>query len=138
MPAPARQTTSPLAVDGALVSFDSGGTINIGDVVVVSGAWQVSQSAGASKAAIGVALSATTAANQKVLVATKGIVYVKAAGAINAGDIVSSAASGQVAAIADSATTPTGTDVDASRQVLGIALTAATNAGDYLYVYLVR
>lgn len=68
-------------------------------VVELVGNRLVAAAGAASVKVVGVAVTDTTAAGQPVTVATDGVWPCKAAGAINAGDLVASGAAGTVAAI---------------------------------------
>lgn len=109
------------------ITMTAGADITAGQVLIVSGARTVSPSTAASAAAIGTA--ATNASNgDRVAVLVGGVQRIVAAGAINAGAHVISAASGRVATIG----------AGTFDQDLGIALTAATNAGDVIEVRVTR
>ncbi len=88
---------TPLFKPGQEVTLTASATITGGNVVVVSGDETVAPSSGASAAAVGVA-KYDAANGAKVGVVMGGVHELAASGAINAGDPITSAASGAVAA----------------------------------------
>ncbi len=81
------------------ITFTADAAITAGQVVYVSGDRLVTPTSGVSKAVIGVAAH-DAADTEKVLVLVGGVVKVTAGGTIAAGGLVTSAADGEVAAIA--------------------------------------
>lgn len=107
------------------LTFTADAAITAGQVVYLSAARQVTPTAGASAAVIGVA--ATDAADgDKVAVLVGGVVKVTASAAIAVGALVVSAAAGKVATIAS----------NTFDKLIGRALTAATDDGDVIEVRL--
>ena len=146
--------TTALVSDRYLITaeVDTGATVTAGQVVYISAAGfipKVKPSDGVRKDVIGVALTGG-AAGKKVTVICRGLVRVVASGAISMGARISSAASGQVAAVSVMAAPAGGSSqyydttispsiqaqLDKTEQWIGRALTAATNPGDVIYALL--
>lgn len=107
------------------ITFTADAAITAGQLLFVSANRQVTPTAGASAAVIGVA--ATDAADgDKVTVLVGGVVKVVASGAIAAGALVVSAAGGKVATIA----------ANTFDKLVGRALTSAAADGDVIEVRL--
>ncbi|MFI8593737.1 capsid cement protein [Microbacterium sp. NPDC078428] len=107
------------------ITFTADAAITSGQVLYVSAARQVTPTAGASAAVIGVA--ATDAADgDKLNVLVGGVVKVVASAAISAGGLVVSAADGKVAPIA----------ANTFDKLVGRALTAAAADGDVIEIRL--
>ncbi len=105
----------PLFKPGASLPYTASAAITGGQVLVVSGSGTVAPAGAASRAVVGVA-AADVANGDRVTIHTGGVQRPIAAAAIAAGDIVVSAAAGQVA--------PFGANTD-TLLVIGIALTSA-------------
>lgn len=92
---------------------------------MVSGSGTVAASSGASVAWLGVAAFDATSGDQ-VTIEKGGVQRPLASGTVNAGDQVVSAANGRVATLA-AAAGATAADINSARQVIGVALTTATD-----------
>lgn len=108
---------APLHKPGEAFTRTTSGAVTAGQVVIVSGVDTVAPSAGASAAALGVA-AFDAASGADVTVLTGGVHILAASGAITAGDLVTSAASGAVAAFS-------GTTYST---IIGIALNTAASS----------
>jgi hypothetical protein len=119
----ARAPGNIYSLPGSIVAFTAGAAITKGQLVKVTGNMTVSPAAAATDAVIGVAIT-NAAANSKVSVIVGcPIVYVTAGGAISAGAVVTSDASARAVA-----------STTAGDRILGIALEAASAAGDVILV----
>ena len=107
------------------LSFEADGAVSRGDVLYISGDNKVKATTGALGTVIGVA-AVDAADGELVTVQADGIAKVVASGAIAAGAIVVSAASGRVATVAS----------NTFDKVLGKALQEATTAGDVIEILL--
>ena len=107
------------------ITFTADAAITAGQVLYVSAARQVTPTAGANAAVIGIAAH-DAADGDKVLVLVGGVVKVVASAAISAGALVVSAAAGKVATIAS----------NTFDKLIGRALTAASDDGDVIEVRL--
>jgi hypothetical protein len=105
------------SLPGDIVTFTAGATITKGQLVKVSGAMTVSPAAAATDAVIGVAVTNSTSTGKVSVIVGCPIVYVTAGGAISAGAVVGSDASGNAVAVST-----------AGNRALGIALEAASAA----------
>lgn len=109
---------------GDIVSFTTGAAVTEGRLVAISGDWTVEETAGESRAVVGVALQTSSAAGDVIPVQLLGYVFrLTASGAVAAGNQVVSAANGAAAALADAAGA-TAADINHARAVLGVALEA--------------
>jgi hypothetical protein len=99
-----------------------------GQVLVVSGVGTAAPSGGASLAVVGVAaFDAASGDSVTVLPLTRETIHrLTASGTVTAGDQVISAAGGKVAALA-AAAGAAASDINAARQVIGVAHTTATD-----------
>lgn len=116
----------PIRTPGDALVSTASATITGGTIVAVSGNGTVATAGATSLNWVGVA-AFDASANDTVTIFTGGVQEVTASGAITAGDLVVTAASGQVATLA-SVTTPTAGDVTGTRAIVGVALTTAANA----------
>lgn len=103
-----------------------------GRVLAVSGAGTVAHAGAASAAVVGVA-GFDAASGAKVTIFRGGVQRLVASAAITAGDQVITAAAGKVASLA-AASGNTAGDINAARQVIGVALTTASADGDVIDV----
>ncbi|MGI5247782.1 DUF2190 family protein [Dactylosporangium sp. CA-139066] len=110
---------------GQAITRSATATITGGQLVTVAGA----VAAADSVTWLGVADKDVTSGNQ-FGVLCGGVQYLTAAGAISAGTSVKCAANGQVTTFVDG--------TDAMLRFVGIALDAATNAGDVIAVRMAR
>lgn len=101
----------PVFMPGQAVTFTASEAVKAGQLVEVSGAYQVKPAVAASVKVVGVA-GRDTAAGGRTVVYTGGVQKVTAEGAVNAGDRVAAAAGGKVKT--------------STTAVVGVALTAAT------------
>jgi hypothetical protein len=125
----------PLHDDGESITRQASATITGGQVVMVSGSGTVATATAGVSTWLGVA--AFDAANgDNVTIFCDGVQRLTASGTVTAGDLVVTAASGQVATAA-AVTTPTAGDVTTTRGLVGLALTTATN-GNLVEVKLAR
>lgn len=115
----------PKYTPGQAITSQASAAITGGQLVAVSGAGTVAPTVGATTAWLGVA-AFNAAIGDKVTLHKGGVQRIVAAGAINAGDQVISAAAGRVASLAAAATATVG-DINAARQVVGTALTTAAD-----------
>jgi hypothetical protein len=126
---------------GVVEAFPSGATkvtrtvaaaITAGRLVEVAGVGTVQHAAAASLKVLGVALEgsdgvgAGTGAADKIAVATGGVFYLTASGAVTAGDQLIAAANGQVSTLA-AAAGATAADINNARAVIGTALDTIAN-----------
>ena len=114
--------------EGKYLPFTAEVDIQAGQVVELNGEGVVVPAGDGSTKVIGVALI-NAKAGEKVTVVTEGVVEVVAAGTINAGDKVQSAAGGKVATWSASA-------AGDSAKIIGIALTSASADGDKVIVLM--
>ena len=114
--------------EGRHLPFTAGADITAGQVVELSGDGTVVPAGDGSTKVVGVALT-NAKAGEMVTVVTEGVVEVIAAGAINAGDKVQSAAGGKVAKWTASA-------AGDSAKIIGTALTSALADGDKVKVLM--
>ena len=115
----------PLFKPGQAITSQASAAITGGQLVAVSGSGTVAPTAAATVAWVGVA--AFDAGNgEKVTIHKGGVQRIVASGAITAGDQVVAAAAGKVATLA-AAATAVAADINAARQVVGVALTTATD-----------
>lgn len=125
----------PLHDDGDAITRQASATITGGQLVQVSGSGTVAPAGAIAATWLGVA--AFDAANgDNVTVYCSGVQRLVASGSVTAGDLLVSAATGQVASAA-AVTTPTPGDVTTTRALVGLALTTATN-GNVVEVKLAR
>lgn len=110
---------SPIFSEGESFTRTTSGAVTAGQALVVSGDDTVDASSGASVAYIGIAAYAA-ASGAEVTVLSGGVHELAASGAIAAGELVTTAASG---AVATQATPSAGNDI----QVIGVALKAAAS-----------
>ena len=115
----------PLHLPDLAFTRQASGTILGGQLVAVSGSGTVAVAGAASLSVVGVAAFDVTV-GQNVTVFCAGVQRPTASGAITAGDLLVSAANGQVSTAA-AVTTPTAGDVTTSRAIVGLALTTAIN-----------
>lgn len=108
---------------GESVTFKASGAITAGQLVAVVGDREVATGTAATGAkAIGSAAT-DAATGTDVLVLIGAVQMLEAASDINAGDLVVAADDGKIATVA-AVTTPTPGDANATRALLGIALTS--------------
>jgi len=110
----------PIFKPGQAVTLKASAEITGGQVVAVTGSGTVGPAGAASATWVGVAAN-DAAVNDNVTVYSGGVQHAAASGAITAGDLVVTAASGAVAKAGD---TP------ADGTILGIALTTAADGDD--------
>ncbi|AIY89905.1 DUF2190 family protein [Geoglobus acetivorans] len=126
-------------VEGRSIKATAGAAITAGQLVELTGDETVAPTSGASSKVLGVAMK-DAAAGEQVTVITEGVVEVTAAGAISAGDLVQSAANGQVEVFSATKTyTDSGgntVSVDDVTMVVGRAITSAAAAGDKVKIKL--
>ncbi len=115
----------PILSPGQSLTLKASATITGRQVVAVSGSGTVAPAGANSTAVVGVA-AFDAVLNDNVTIFAGGVQAVTASGAITAGDLIVSAAAGQVSSLA-AVTTPTAADVTNTRAVIGIALTTAVN-----------
>lgn len=108
---------SPIYADGDAITRTTSAAVSAGNVLIVSGSDTVSKSEGVSAAYLGVA-AFDAASGAEVTVLSEGVHQLAASGTINAGDLVTTAASGAVAAFS-------GTTYST---IIGIALSDAANS----------
>lgn len=125
----------PLFKPGQAVTRQASAAITGGQVVVVTGDGTVGPSAGASAAFFGVAAT-DAAVGDQVTVHKGGVQRPVASGAVTAGDEVVTAAAGRVSTLAAAAGATAG-DINAARQVVGVALSTAAD-GETVDVDFVR
>lgn len=116
----------PIRTPGDALVASASATITGGTIVAVSGNGTVATAGATALNWVGVA-AFDAVSGDTVTVYTGGVQEVTASGAITAGDLVVTAASGQVSTLA-AVSTPTAGDVTGSRAVVGVALTTAANA----------
>lgn len=108
-------------------TYTAGGTISGGQVVAISTADTVVATSGATTAWVGVAAHDAVSGDRITVLPVRGARHtLTASGTIAVGDQVVSAANGQVAALAAAGGATAG-DINSARQVIGTAVTAATN-----------
>lgn len=107
-----------------------------GQLVAVSGDGTVAKTAGADDAWLGVA-GFDAGIGAKVTIEHGGLQELIAGGAITAGDQVVSAADGEVVSLA-AAAAGEAADVNAARQIVGVARTTAAGDGDPVHVQMER
>lgn len=115
----------PIYKPGQALTLKASAAITGRQVVAVSGSGTVAPAGANSTAVVGVA-AFDAATNDNVTIFAGGVQAVTASGAITAGDLVVSAAGGQVSTLA-AVTTPTAADVTNTRAIIGTALTTAAN-----------
>jgi Uncharacterized conserved protein (DUF2190) len=108
---------TPIFKPGAEVTFTASADITAGQTVVITGAQTVGPAAGVSAAYAGVA-AADAKTGEKVVVIGPAVHELTSTGAVAAGDLVTTAASGKVATAG--ATPAVGTDI-------GVAQAAAAS-----------
>lgn len=123
----------PVFRPGQDITMTAGAAITGGRLVVISAANTVIESAGINAAWLGVAVQ-DAASGAKVGVTSGGVQEVTASGAVAVGDAVVPAAAGRVATVAATtataaATATTQTDINNTRAIVGVALTAAADGG---------
>ena len=111
---------SPIYTCGDTFTRTTSGAVTAGQALIVSGDATVDASSAASVAFVGIAAFAA-ASGAEVTVISEGIHELAASGAITAGELVTTAAAGAVAA---QATPSAANDV----QVIGVALTTAASS----------
>lgn len=117
----------PLRTPGEALVSTASAAITGGQLVAVSGSGTVATAGAGTASWLGVA-AFDAVANDRVTIYTSGEQELTASGAITAGDVLVTAATGQVSTIA-AVTTPTAADVSSTRAIVGVALTtAATGA----------
>lgn len=109
-------------------NYSAGGAIAAYTIVKFSGAETVVAAAAVSDALVGVSHDIAAASGERVDVAHDGIVFVVAGAAFGQGALLTSDASGRAVAAAPAAGT--------NNRVIGIALEAATAAGDVVRILL--
>lgn len=109
-------------------AFTAGGAIAPYRLVKFSAAETVVQSAAAADAHVGVNTDLTVALGERVEVMTHGIAYVEAGAAITIGTLITADAQGRGVTAAPAA--------GANNRVIGIAMEAASAAGDIIRVLL--
>jgi len=119
----ARVAGNIYSLPGSIVTFNAGAAITKGQLVKVTGAMTVQPAAAATDAVIGVAVSSASSGSKVPVIIGCPIVYVTAGGAISAGAAVGSDSSARAVAVAT-----------AGNRALGIALEAASAAGDVILV----
>jgi len=119
----ARAPGNIFSLPGDIVTFTAGAAITKGQLVKVTGPMTVSPAAAAGDAVIGVAVSSAASGAKVPVVVGCPIVYVTAGGAVSAGAVVGSDAQGRAVAV-----------TLAGNRALGIALEAASAAGDVILV----
>ncbi|PZG05385.1 DUF2190 domain-containing protein [Micromonospora craterilacus] len=124
----------PLHMPGDTITLKASANVTGGQRVAVSGNRSVATATAATKAAyVGVA-AFDAATNGDVTVYGRGMVHeTLASGAITAGDHITSANAGRVAAVA-TAGTATAADINNARAVDGIALTTAADGVPVLWM----
>lgn len=111
---------------GDSITGVASGTITGGKLVYASGDGTIAQTGAAANIPVGVA-SRDAVSGDRVGYFARGMVHrLTAAGAITGGDQVVAAAGGAVATLAATAGA-TAADINAARQLFGIALTTAAN-----------
>lgn len=116
----------PIYKPGEALTLKASAAITGGQLVAVSGSGTVAP-AGASVANwVGVA-AFDAATNDNVTIFADGVQSLTASGAITAGDLVVSAAAGTVSTLAAAGATFVQAEANASRAVVGTALTTAAN-----------
>jgi hypothetical protein len=116
---------APLHKPGQAFTRSASATITGGQLVMVSGSGTVAPATAGVSTWLGVA-AFDAASGADVSVFCDGVHRLTASGTVTAGDLVVSAASGQVATAA-AVTTPTAGDVTTTRGIVGLAMTTATN-----------
>lgn len=112
---------------GEAITRTASAPITGGQMVFVSGSGTVAPTTGASAAWLGVAAH-DAAIGDPVTVFKGGVQRPLASASITAGDQVVTAANGRVAPLAAAAGATAG-DINGARQVVGVALTTQTTAG---------
>lgn len=109
---------------GESVTFTAGGAITDGQLVTISAARTVI-AATAANGAKAIGSAATDAASgEDVLVLIGGVQRLIAASDVTAGDLVVAADAGKIATVPAVASTPTEANGNATRAIIGIALTS--------------
>lgn len=109
-------------------AFTAGGAIAPYRLVKFSAAETVVQSAAAADAHVGVNTDLAVASGERVEVMTHGIAYVEAGAAITIGTLLTADAQGRAVTAAPAA--------GANNRIIGIAMEAASAAGDIIRVLL--
>lgn len=137
MATPTYEGTTALINDNFLPTIQADGSVTGGQVVYISGAYKAKVTDGARKDVYGVALI-TGADGKKITVVRRGIVRVKASGAISAGSRIASDAMGKVQAVGTTSAGSTYVQADVQgnydklETAFGRALTAASQDGDII------
>lgn len=101
-------------------------TITGGQLLMVTGVNTVGPTTGATTAWVGVAAHDAVSGDKITVLPIQGVHRLTASGTVTAGDQVVSAAAGKVASLAAAAGAAAG-DINSARQVVGTALTTATD-----------
>jgi hypothetical protein len=116
----------PVYREGDAITLSASATITGGTVVEVSGSGTVGPAGAGSLKVVGVA-AFDAASGARVTVYGRGMVHeVVNSGGVTAGDQLITAAAGKVATLA-AASGNAAADINAARQVIGIALTTAAD-----------
>lgn len=131
---------SPLYEEGDTITLQASATITGGQLCMISGSGTVAKTSGAVTNWCGVA--AFDAVNgDKVTLFCGGVQKLVASGGITAGDQVVAAANGAVSTLAAAGVladeAAASTAINSARQVVGIALTTATD-GNTVQIQMVR
>lgn len=124
----------PVYVPGTAYSVTASATITGGQLVEVSGSGTVGPAAADSLKVVGVA-AFDAPSGARVTIYSPNMVHEVTNGSgstINAGDLLSAAATGGIKALAV-VTTPTAADVTNTRGAVGVALTTAANGAKLRY-----
>jgi hypothetical protein len=111
---------APVYAPGESITSQASAAITAGQLVMVSGSGTVAKTSGATTAWVGVA-AFDASSGDKVTLRCGGVQSIVNNGGVTAGDQVISAANGKVATLA-AASGNTAADINAARQVVGIAL----------------
>lgn len=125
----------PKYAPGTAITSTTSAAVTGGQLLEVSGSGTVAPTAGATADWLGVATQ-DAASGALVGVLSGGVQRLTASGAITAGDQVVAAAAGAVATLPP-ATTAVVADINAARQVVGIALTTVA-AGALVEIKMAR
>lgn len=124
---------TPVYSPGDAMSATASAAVTGGQLVEITGSGTVGPAGANSTKVIGIAAH-DAAINARVTVHVgKHVHEATASGAIAAGDILVSAAAGQVSTLA-AVTTPTAADVTNTRAIVGVALTTAATGAKVQYV----
>lgn len=115
----------PKFTPGKAITSQASAAITGGQLCIVSGSGTVAPSSAATVAWVGVA-AFDVASGEKVTLHKGGVQRLTASGGITAGDQVVAGADGKVVSLA-AAAVGDAADVNAARQVVGVALTTATD-----------